>query len=89
DVAIYNLGYLPKGNKDIKTEKTSTINSLKSLISILNTSGLIVIVIYPHNTEEIIAVEDFVSKLPNSYDSMKYQVLNKQNCPFIISIEKR
>lgn len=89
DVAIYNLGYLPKGNKDIKTEKTSTINSLKSLISILNTPGLIVIVVYPHNPGEIKAVEDFVSNLSNSFDSLKYQVLNKQNCPFIISIEKR
>ncbi|MDT8336842.1 MAG: class I SAM-dependent methyltransferase [Candidatus Izemoplasmatales bacterium] len=89
DVAIYNLGYLPKGNKEIKTEKNSTIKSLKSLLSILSIHGLVVIVIYPHNQDEINAILDLVSELKDYFDVMKYQVLNKENCPFIISIEKR
>jgi 16S rRNA C1402 N4-methylase RsmH len=89
DVVIYNLGYLPNGNKDIKTEKESTIKSLESLLTILNNNGLIVIVLYHHNQEEINAILEFVSNMPDSYDVLKYQVLNKGNCPFIISIEKR
>jgi methylase of polypeptide subunit release factors len=89
DLGIYNLGYLPQSNKLIKTDSSSTINSLSSLLSLLNNQGIIIIVLYPHNLEEILAVESFTSSLNEDYDVLQYKVLNKRNCPFIISIKKR
>jgi 16S rRNA C1402 N4-methylase RsmH len=89
DVAIYNLGYLPQGDKLIKTETSSTINSLKSLLEILNSEGLVVIVLYSHNTEEITAVEDYTKNLSSDYDVLQYKILNRTNSPYIISIKKR
>lgn len=88
DLAIYNLGYLPSGNKDVKTESSSTIASLTSALEILNSNGLIIIVLYPHNPEETNAVIDFTVKLSSDYDCLEYKVLNRSNCPFIISIKK-
>ena len=88
DLAIYNLGYLPSSDKLIKTNSTSTLSSLKSLISILNNEGLILIVLYPHNPEEISVIRDFSSSLSSDFDVLEYKILNKKNSPFIIEIKK-
>lgn len=89
DVAIYNLGYLPQGDKDIKTESSSTINSLKSVLEILNFDGLIIIVLYSHNLEEITEVFNYTANLSSDYDVLEIKVLNRTTSPFIISIKKR
>lgn len=88
DLAIYNLGYLPNSDKAIKTETASTLSSLKQLIRLLNKEGLIIIVIYPHNPEEGEAIEDYVSQLDSAFDCVSYKVLNKKDCPYIITIKK-
>lgn len=88
DLAIYNLGYLPKGNKEIKTESNVVVNSLKKLIKQLNINGMIVIVIYLHTRDESIKIEELVSHLDSCYDVIKHQVLNKENCPYIIEINR-
>jgi methylase of polypeptide subunit release factors len=88
DVAIYNLGYLPQGNKDIKTTTSSTIDSLKQLLDLMNPEGIIIIVIYPHNPEEGAAIEELVLSLDSDYDCVSYKVLNKKECPYIITIKK-
>ena len=88
DCAIYNLGYLPNGNKRLKTEVSTTIASLEAVIKLLNLNGLIVIVLYPHNSEEIDAVLDLTSKLSTDFDCMEYRVINRSNSPFIITINK-
>lgn len=88
DVAIYNLGYLPQGNKDIKTTAFSTTDSLKQLLSLLSNEGIIIIVVYPHNPQEGQAIEDLVLNLDSHFDCLSYKVLNKQDCPYIITIKK-
>ncbi len=88
DLAIYNLGYLPKGNKDIKTQSDIVVKSLKKLVEQLNVNGLIVIVIYLHDLDESIAIQDFVRTLDSRFDVLKHKVLNKENCPYIIEINK-
>ena len=88
DVAIYNLGYLPQGNKTIATTSSSTINSLKQLIKLMNHEGIIIIVIYPHNPQEGYAIEELVSNLDSNFDCLSYKVLNKKDCPYVITIKK-
>ena len=88
DLVIYNLGYLPSGNKDIKTEALIVINSLEKVLYQLNTNGIVVIVIYLHNTEESNKIENYINKLSSNFDVMKYQVLNKSDCPYILRINK-
>lgn len=88
DVAVYNLGYLPGGDKSITTKAESTIDSLKSLLTILNDSGIIIIEVYPHNEKENIQITNFTSKLDNHYDVLKIDLHNKENPPYLIVIKK-
>lgn len=88
DLAIYNLGYLPSGNKDIKTEARIVINSLRKLMNQLKSGAIVVIVIYLHNLEESKAIDEFVSNLSADYDAMKHVVMNRSSSPYIIEIKK-
>jgi SAM-dependent methyltransferase len=88
DIAIYNLGYLPGGPKDIKTDKSLVLQSLKKLLQKLNPDGLVVLVIYLHDFDESEAIETYVSGLDIGFDVMRYQVLNRTKSPYIISIHK-
>ena len=88
DLAIYNLGFLPKGNKKICTNADDVIHSLEYLLEILNLNGIIVIVIYMHNSDEEMAVLKYTSALPKEFDVSKFEVLNKQECPYIIKIRR-
>ena len=44
---LFNLGYLPGGNKDITTKFESTIKALEGSIKLLNNKGAVLVVIYP------------------------------------------
>lgn len=91
--AIFNLGYLPSGDKSIVTEAQSTLKALESLGPILEVGGRIVIVIYhghPGGITEKNALIDYVSRLDQQYyQVLQYQFINQRNAPpFIIAIEK-
>jgi hypothetical protein len=88
---IFNLGYLPNSNKEIKTTKDSTMNTLNTLVGVMKPDSFIIITCYPGHDEGFIeseAVIKFVSHLDNSFTTLKYDVLNKNKSPFVILIEK-
>ena len=91
---IYNLGYLPTGNKSITTNSTSTIISLKKALELLDDKGIIAFVVYPgHESGKIEAneLEIFVNSLnQKEYDVIKYQFVNQiNNPPYALIIERR
>ena len=91
---IYNLGYLPTGDKSIATCFDSTINSLKKSFELLDEKGVIVLVVYPgHKQGEIesLEVEKYVQTIPQKeYDVVKYQFINQiNNPPYVIVIERK
>lgn len=92
--AIFNLGYLPRGDKSIITTPDSTISAIDTILDFLKGNGLIVIVIYHGHqggTEEKTAVLNFVSRLPqDKYHVLRYEFINQKNAPpFIVVIQKR
>jgi len=92
--AVFNLGYLPGGNKDICTAPDTTIYALESLLSILAPGGLIVVVVYPgHDTGQLeaSAVLNYCSNLPRELmHVVSYRILNNPNRPpFVIALEKK
>mgnify|MGYP001084714774 CR=1 FL=1 len=89
DVIVYNLGYLPKGSKEITTEASSTIQSLKKALPFLNHKGIIVIELYPHNPEEYNLILDYTKSLQNPYDVIKIEPYNYQKPPILIIIKKQ
>lgn len=92
-VVIFNLGYLPSGNKKITTVSNTTINAINASIASLKIGGIVVLVVYTGHEEgmlESLAVEDYLDKMsPKKVNIMKYQTLNRKNAPYIIAIEKK
>ena len=91
---IYNLGYLPKGDKKITTKSSSTINSLIKALKMLDNKGIIIIVIYTGHDEgknEEIAINDYVRNLDQKmYEVVLYKFINQiNNPPYVIMIEKK
>jgi len=93
DFAIYNLGYLPSGDKTIITRPDTTIESLKSLLSILSPKGLIVLSFYLGHEGGFEEYEKTLAYLED-LDQKKYSVLNFRyinqinNPPQVVVIER-
>lgn len=92
--AIFNLGYLPNGDKTIITTGKTTLIALKEILSRLRKGGLLLLVIYHgHNggKEEKDAVLTYVQTLSQTdYTVLRYDFLNqKNNPPLLIAIEKK
>lgn len=92
--AIFNLGYLPGGDKNVVTTPETTISAVKQIFQLLAPEGIIVLVIYhghPEGQIERDNLMEFVKTLDQKEAHvLNYQFLNqKNNPPFIIAIEKR
>ncbi|ARK31786.1 class I SAM-dependent methyltransferase [Halalkalibacter krulwichiae] len=92
--AIFNLGYLPGGDKAIVTRASSTITAIKHLIELMPQGGTIVLVIYhghEEGKEEKHHVLTYVEQLDQRFAHvLKYEFINQaNNPPFVIAIEKR
>lgn len=93
DFIIYNLGYLPKGDKKIKTNKETTLISLKKSLNLLNNNGIILISCYTGHDgglDEKNLVEQLLSNLDQKiYNVIKYEFINQKNFPPILyGVEK-
>ncbi|MCQ6274447.1 16S rRNA (cytosine(1402)-N(4))-methyltransferase [Bacillus sp. V3B] len=92
--AIFNLGYLPGGDKSIVTKPATTISAVKQLLSIMAPEGIIVIVIY-HGHVGGVGERDSLLQYVKTIDQKKadvlrYDFINQVNSPpFIIAIEKK
>ncbi|MFY0762603.1 class I SAM-dependent methyltransferase [Metabacillus dongyingensis] len=91
--AIFNLGYLPGGDKEIITKPESTIQAIEQLFSLMKQGGVIILVIYhghPGGKIERDAIMEYACQLDQKKAHvLKYQFLNQKNsAPFIIAIEK-
>lgn len=85
--AIYNLGYLPKGDKSIITQAKSTAISLEKLLPYLK--AFLVITTYrrhPGGLEEHEAVMNFINKHKLPYTSLTY---DKPLSPYTLLIDLR
>jgi predicted methyltransferase len=92
--AIFNLGYLPGGDKSIVTTPSTTISAIQQLLEIMAKEGIIVLVIYhghPEGAEERDALMEFVKSIhQKKAHVLQYGFINQSNNPpFIIAIEKR
>lgn len=92
DLVVFNLGYLPGGNKEITTNYKSTIKSLEKTLGLMNPDGLIILTIYPgHPAGKIESekIEEYLAKIdPKKYAVMKLAYQNRpNNPPYIMVIE--
>lgn len=90
---MFNLGYLPRGDKSITTEGESTIEAISQLFELLKPGGRIVIVVYhghEKGKEERDALYRYLSGFPQeAADILEYRFINQRNnAPFILCVEK-
>jgi len=92
--AVFNLGYLPKGDHTIITLPETTISALGQAAQQLSPKGVITVTVYPGHEggkNEQKAVEDFVSTLEKKqWDVLSWSFLNRSTtAPYLIVIYKR
>ena len=86
---LFNLGYLPNGDKSITTKSKSTLNALKKAIKMLNNKGIILMVIYSHKegkTEEK-NIKEYLNK--NDIKYHEYHNTNNKEAPYLIEIKNK
>lgn len=92
--AIFNLGYLPNGNKNITTLSYSTITALEKTLKLIRKKGIVVIVIYDgheQGKEEAKNIENYLANLnQKEYDVLLYKYINQiNNPPYLYCVLKK
>ncbi|HKL11923.1 MAG TPA: class I SAM-dependent methyltransferase [Clostridia bacterium] len=94
DIFVYNLGYLPGGDKSKTTNAENTILSVKTAMSLLKTKGSLLIVCYPGH-ESGYREEEAIRVFSEELDQRKWSVLRSEfinqvkNPPVLYFIQKR
>ena len=90
---VYNLGYLPGGDKSITTKAESTLASIDSALSILGDAGAVSITCYPGHDEgekEEDAVLEMASSLPSDrWEVRHHRWLNRHRSPSLLWIRSK
>ena len=92
DRGIFNLGYYPRGNRNIITNANEVLLTIKKAVEKLNHGGKIVIVCYPGFESGKLEAEQIEKELASFeskfYDIYRFGLLNRHLAPYIIGIEK-
>lgn len=93
DFAMFNLGFMPGGDKSITTEADTTLQALKNTLEVLKNNKAMTICIYPGHPEgmrEKDALEHYFSGLSSkSAFVLKTMTLNAANSPYCLLVIKR
>lgn len=89
---VYNLGYLPRGDKSVVTKTETTLQSLKNAQDLVMPGGMISITCYSGHEEgakEEAAVLAFASSLnPEEWCTSQHRWLNRSRCPSLVLLAK-
>ncbi|WP_207726078.1 class I SAM-dependent methyltransferase [Massiliimalia timonensis] len=93
DAAVFNLGYLPNGDKSVTTLPQTTLQAVSLAVNNLCKGGLLVIVLYPGHPQgklESELIEPFcISLNAKEYDVLKYDFINKSSPPYILAVLRK
>lgn len=91
---MFNLGYLPRADHDVKTTPETTLPALQSSLELLRPGGVVTVVLYTGHEggpAEAEAVRQWSDALPqDEYRVLSYRFTNRENDPpRLIAIQKR
>lgn len=93
NAVMFNLGYLPHGDKQVITQPETTLEALKTAAEWLAPGGIISVCLYtghPGGAEESAAVIAWARSLaPQAYQVMWQQMINRNHAPSLLLLEKR
>lgn len=93
DIIMFNLGYLPNGEKQIVTKCDTTIEAVKQAMQLLTVGGLMTIMTYPGHEEGLIE-HKAIQKIINSNNNQQIlcfevaQLGTKNPCPHLFLAKK-
>lgn len=91
-LVVYNLGYLPKGNKQLTTQTSTTLQSVQKALDLILPGGGVSITCYPGHPEgatEEKALIEMLTQLPSSHWNVCFHTFpNRKAAPSLILIQK-
>ena len=92
-LVVYNLGYLPGGDKKIITTPDTTLESIMKALNLLNANGLLLVTCYTGHKGGMLEkekVEEFLISLDQrKFNVLKFNFINqKNNPPILYGVEK-
>ena len=89
---VYNLGYLPGGDKSVTTMTKTTLRSIRAAMELLQEGGLMSITCYPGHAEgkkEEEQLLQFAAELPKeTWSCSHHSTLNRHQAPSLLLIRK-
>lgn len=92
DVGIFNLGYLPGGDLHITTNDEITLQAIDKALIHLSKKGCLYVVVYTGHDQgkESSSLQSYFQNLDHKlYNVAKFEMMNKNNAPYVVIIEKR
>jgi len=90
---VFNLGYLPRGDKSITTKRDTTLAAIDFAINALDDDGIVLIAVYPGHEEGAIEgelIEKALAPLNRKiYCVSKFQIINSTDSPYFFAVEKK
>ena len=90
---MFNLGYLPGGDKNITTMRETTMPAIEAAISLLDRDAILCIAVYPGHEEGDLEGK-MVSEYLSSLDRFKYsiaqiKIINSPTSPYFMIVETK
>ena len=93
DGGMFNLGFLPGGDKTLTTCREITLRAVTGALHALKPGGRIAVTVYPGHSEGEAEGEMLLKTAQSlnktSYDAMVFRLLNVSDSPYTIMFEKR
>ena len=90
---MFNLGYLPGGDKSITTMRETTLPAIEAAVSMLGPNSILSVAVYPGHEEgeaEGKLVCEYLSTLDRfRYSVAQIRIINSPTSPFFMAIETK
>ena len=90
---MFNLGWLPGGDKSVTTLRETTLAALRDAISILAPDGIILVAVYPGHAEgetEGELIGEYLQTLDrHKYCCAKFRIINSPSSSYFYIIESK
>lgn len=90
---MFNLGYLPGGDKSITTKRETTLSAIETAISLLDKDAILLIAVYPGHEEGEIEGE-LINELLEKFDRKQYccakfRIINSPTSSYFYIVESK
>ena len=92
-IGMFNLGFLPGGDKSITTKRETTMVAIRAAIELLDADGALLIAVYPGHEEGTIEGEliekELMSLNRRELCASKFKIVNSPTSPFFFLVERK